>query len=438
MIGHDTFRRVAGMSIDGPISLDESSVLAEHRASCAPCRAFADGLRADAAALAPASEAAVPPEVDRRVRRLLEAPGRSGLSPLALALIAAALLTAVIGTSLAVGTFLRRDDDRLPRPPAIPAEWTQVMPLTRDVRIALPSYMGVISDETSLLANDAVRAAEPGRTSWLQVSARGPSDDLPLPGTTDAQIAAWLMEMVGGSFTAPHDPMTTRWILLPAGRSLELRATFLPGDPDETRLIAYAVPSEDRYALLEIIGPPGDFDVFAADIALIPQLLETGSGLAEALGTPPPALSLRLELPGEWHVLVPSESSAGAGFQAFISDEPFPEDFCRFVAGTEICWEDGQLDSRHFILAIHELPESRPPAIGSLTGLRETSVAGFPAVVRTTAPDSGFVSIDWWVDPYPDIAGFTLVRLVTQAGEQGNFRPLVESLLDRGKFEPAG
>ncbi len=67
MIGHDAFRTLAAWAIDQPLSGEEGRQQAIHRAGCDACRAFDDGLGADAIAISRRRELLPSASLDRRV-----------------------------------------------------------------------------------------------------------------------------------------------------------------------------------------------------------------------------------------------------------------------------------------------------------------------------------------------------------------------------------
>jgi hypothetical protein len=101
MIDHRTVLDLAATAIDFALDEAERAVLDAHLAGCSSCRAEAQALRGDAAALA-ALPAIAPPTWVRRVIGRPRGPRRA-----ALLLAAALLLTATVGVALAVGAALR-------------------------------------------------------------------------------------------------------------------------------------------------------------------------------------------------------------------------------------------------------------------------------------------------------------------------------------------
>ncbi len=91
----------------------------------------------------------------------------------------------------------------------------------------------------------------------------------------------------------------------------------------------YAISTDDGVAFLQLTGPPEDFVNHAADLALIPRLLETGPALTAILPPEPPGFELRLTPPAGWlQMAAPAQSADGPALAHLRQQRGVPARTC--------------------------------------------------------------------------------------------------------------
>ena len=434
MIAHDAFRRLAALAIDGPLTPDEDAELARHRFGCQDCERYESALRTDALAIESRLLLEPPTAVNARVTAALtDARATATMRPIMVMLIAALVVAAALGTSLAIGSYLRREQD-LPSRPATPDGWTLALDYPVQIRVALPPYVTPFVTQGSIMANE-----DPGgNTSWLQVMAAGPGQtEQPAEGEP---IETWMLSRISNG---PHDPVQVRNVLLPSGPSVELRVTFSPGTTDETPIVAYAISTPEGYAFVQISGRPEDFRNHASDIALIPHLVETGPLLATNLGPPPPPMELVVDVPQRlFYRSGPPGHPIDGDYMGFISNVPIPPDMCEVDAeGNELCPVRTDLGPGEYLLSVFHVWQGGPgfePAAPPPDRSKFVTVAGQTALRVLPAPDSQVNRryAAWTVLAPGSRTGFWLIAL--DAGSQDFETTLaeVQVMLERSHFDP--
>jgi hypothetical protein len=434
MIGHDAFRRIAAGSIDQPLTFDEERELATHRAGCEACRTFDLGVHADATALARQRELVPGAALDRRVAAAIEGARPMGsLSPLVMLAILGIMLVAAVSAVIVAGTLLR-DPARLPERPPVPEGWSLYLASSRDVRLALPSYLEVLSLDNSVTANEAPT----GSANFLSLIAGGPSSAVPLQ--QGQSLESWLETWIERS---PHGEVLTRDIALPAGRGAELRTVVAEGTPDITQVVVYGILTEDGLAYLLVTGPPADFVNHGADLALIPRLLEAGPALTAALPPEPPGFELRLAAPAGWlQMTAPQQTADGPPWSTFISNAPFPDGLCGPLEDGAVACSPMLADKAPtgtFLLGVIELRGAQPRIPVDAPSLPPTvhqaTVAGL-AATRTDdlVAAAGAVAFTWEVPSPGEPAGIFVIRMLVSADGYQAVLPQVEAMLRGAEF----
>jgi hypothetical protein len=438
MIVHDRFRRLAAWAIDQPLSADQERELEMHRTGCDTCVSFEDGLRADA--LSTSRHRALLPgaRIDRRIEAAIYG-ARSGqrLSPMALLLIMAIMLVAAASAVIVAGSLLNRDQVRLPDRPAVPDGWIATLASSRDLRLTLPPYLGVQDVDGTVFANESPG----GNPSWLQVMAAGPtSAEQPRAGQS---LESWLRSFLS---QAPLVGVQTRAISLPAGQAVELRAFAEEGTPEVAQIVLYAVQTADGAAFLWLTGRPEDFVNHAADLQLIPQLLETGPALTALLPPEPPGYELRLTPVTGWHQMsAPLQTNEGPRWSTFISNLPLPADLCGVLDGIRTCsprLADGTQGAA-FILGVVEIRGGVPRAPVDSASFPPTvhrATIGGHAAIRTDelVPREGSVEFIWEVPSPGEPSGVFVVRMIVTADGYQELLSQVELMLEEAEFVTAG
>ena len=434
MIGHDAFRTLAAWGVDQPLAGDEERELAIHRAGCDACRAFDDGLRADAIAISRRRELLPSASLDRRVEAAMHGARPMGrLSPVALLLVLAIMLAAAASAVFVAGSLLNRDQVRLPERPAVPDGWVSTVASSRDLRLALPPYLGVFFNDGWVYANEAPA----GNAVWFGLMAAGPAAaEQPRAGQS---LESWLLGFLAN---APIGQVQTRPISLPAGHGVELRVLVEVGTPDETQVVLYGISTDDGAAFLWLTGRPSDFVSHAADLALIPRLLETGPALTAILPPEPPGFELRLSTPVGWgQMAAPVQSADGPAWSTFVSNAPFPADLCEPISdGTLMCnpvVHDGAAPGT-FLLGVIEIRGGVPRFEDSASlppTTHRATVAG-RAAIRTDDLVSlqGMVEIIWEVPSPGEPSGVFIIRMVVTAADYEEELAQVELMLENAEF----
>ena len=435
MIGHDHFRKLAAWAIDQPLAGDEERELAAHRSGCDACRAFDDGLGADAMAMGDRRELLPGAAVDRRVEAALYGTRPHGqLSPLTALVILAVMLVAAVSAVVVGGSILNRDQVRLPERPAVPDGWTATLASSRDLRLTLPPYLEIRDVDGTVFANESPG----GNPSWLGLTAAGPGSTVqPRAGQS---LGSWLRSFLS---QAPLAQVETRTISLPAGDAVELRALAAEGTPEEAQVILYAIQTDDGAAVLWLTGRPEDFVNHAADLQLIPQLLETGPALTALLPPEPPGYELHLPAQAAWRqIAAPTQTNDGPRWSTFVSNVPFATDLCGPQSdGTLACSPtlgDGAAAGT-FVLGVIEIrggvPRSPIDAPSLPPGVHHATVAG-RAAIRTDdlVASSGTVEVIWEVPSPGEPSGVFVIRMIAAADGYLTLLPQVELMLEGARF----
>jgi hypothetical protein len=107
MTTHAGFEHLIAAALDFTLAPRERSELDEHLATCAACRASADGYRADASALRGVAFVEPPPGIRVAVLAMASRPVALRVVPWKILLAAALLLATLVATTFAVGAILR-------------------------------------------------------------------------------------------------------------------------------------------------------------------------------------------------------------------------------------------------------------------------------------------------------------------------------------------
>lgn len=433
MISHDAFRRLAAWAIDQPVGDDEGRELAIHRAGCDVCRAFDDGIQADAITIGRRRELLPGASHDRRVEAAIYGARPAGrLSPVALLLVMAIMLAAAASAVIVGGSLLNRDRVRLPERPAVPDGWISTLASSRDLRLALPPCLGVFSTDGWVYANEA-----PAVANWLGLMAAGPaSAEQPRAGQS---LESWLRGFLSN---APIEQVQTRPVSLPAGHGVELHALVAAGTPDETQVVLYAISTDDGAAFLWLTGRPVDFVNHAADLALIPRLLETGPALTAILPPLPPGFELRLRTPVGWRQMAaPAQTVDGPRWKTFVSNAPFPEDLCGpQLDGTMTCSPTlSDTVAGTFLLGVIDIRGGIPRSPVDSPSLPPTvhhATVGGHAAIRTDllVGNAGNVEFTWEVPSPGEPSGVFVIRMIVTADGYQALLAQVELMLEDAVF----
>ncbi len=189
--------------------------------------------------------------------------------PLALRSVSAPLLATLLVMSCSSAP---------PEPPArppTPAGWTTITVDSGDLRMALPPWLIAFESTGALFANEA---PAPGAAGFLELLAEGPrtAQPQPVPGE---RLDEWLWRKVGPR--VDRSGGSVQAVGLPSGSGVAVDLILRAGTPQASRLAAYAIRTPAGVAFLLIDGPPAGWTAHAADVALIPILMELGPGRAD-------------------------------------------------------------------------------------------------------------------------------------------------------------
>jgi hypothetical protein len=437
MTVHRPFLELAARSIDASLSHDQHRELRRHLVDCDACRAYEAGLRTDALAVASVQPLEPPPGLDQRIRATFASTRPAGqLSPVLVLLVTALVMAAAVGAALGVGAFVRQQvDARLPQRPDTPAGWTVATATSRDVRVALPPYAVPFELETVVMANEDPS----GNSSWFQVTAIGPQQTVVQPEAGQSP-ADWLLSQVADP---ERSDVQIRDVALPAGQSVEVRATYHAGTPEETRVLMYAIATADGYAMLQIVGRPEDFANHRADIGLIPFFLEAGPMLAADIGPGNKAVDFEFELPSGWDARSgPAAEPRGDDFVAFISNAPIPDAICEADShGADVCYPEGiAWGPDEFLLSVLVFqggtPRHDPLASPLPGGVELVTVAGQPAsrLVDPDVLDGDRILVTWELHA-PDVEyGFWLITMNAGRTDFGEHLAEVQAFLESARL----
>ena len=93
------------------------------------------------------------------------------------------------------------------------------------------------------------------------------------------QVSAWLAQQFwvpvagDGGVTQTAD-RSEREVVLPAGRALEVAITAMPGSPEESRVVVYAIATEGGVAIVRFVGSPARMVARSDEVRLIAVLAE--------------------------------------------------------------------------------------------------------------------------------------------------------------------
>lgn len=157
--------------------------------------------------------------------------------------------------------------------PAMPVGWQTATSNEGDVQLALPPDFDALLTTPGVLAQATAAGVGPA----LEVWATAP-DAVPQPGG-GASVRAWLEQLqwlpaTGEGGVTDVSGATEREVLLPAGRALEIAMTADPGTEAESRVVVYAIATEQGYATIRFTGLPAFMEQRAVDLLLITFLVK--------------------------------------------------------------------------------------------------------------------------------------------------------------------
>jgi hypothetical protein len=182
----------------------------------------------------------------------------------------------VLGLLVGCGSPESSVEATIPERPAIPDGWHEVTSDAGDVRLALPADVDALSTAGGILAQEPAQNGVP----QFEVIASGPADVFPQPRGGE-QVSTWLTEQYWvpvageGGVTQTAD-RAEREVVLPAGRALEVALTAMPGSPEESRVVVYAIATEDGLGIIRFVGSPAAMSAREGELRLIALLAELG------------------------------------------------------------------------------------------------------------------------------------------------------------------
>ena len=181
----------------------------------------------------------------------------------------------VLGLLMGCGSPAPSVEPTFPERPAVPDGWREVTSDAGDVRLALAG------DLAPIFTGGGIIAQSPGPNGpHLEVIAVGPADVFPQPRSGE-QVSTWLEQQLWvpvcgkGGVTQTAD-RTEREVFLPAGRALEVAITAMPGSPEESRVVVYAIATEGGLGIIRFVGSPTPMNERDDELRLIAFLAEFG------------------------------------------------------------------------------------------------------------------------------------------------------------------
>jgi hypothetical protein len=151
----------------------------------------------------------------------------------------------------------------------VPPGWIEVTEDRGEVHLFLPPDIKPLSTNGTIFANTP---PGPLGTIWWEVQATGPWSVDPQPRPSES-LAEWLE---GGvlEHARARGWTTTEAVALPAGDALRVETTVDTDTPNPTLVIRYAIRTSAGIGVLQIVGPPSQFDERAEELELIAMLLD--------------------------------------------------------------------------------------------------------------------------------------------------------------------
>ena len=142
-----------------------------------------------------------------------------------------------------------------------------------DVTVVVPPDLGQLALPHGVFAQGPMVGDNPSLEIWVA----GPRDAQPQPRGAEPlrgwlEAGAWIPSLGdGGISSIGEESEGAEW--LPAGRAYRVAMTAFPGTPDATRVIGYAIATEDGFAVLRIVGAPDVVRARADELRLIALLV---------------------------------------------------------------------------------------------------------------------------------------------------------------------
>jgi hypothetical protein len=164
----------------------------------------------------------------------------------------------------------------VPPRPDVPEGWVAAASGDRSVSLVAPPDLGGIPLENAVL----VQSPLAGAATPLEVYAVGPAAAMPQPRTGES-LRAWLeagswIPVSGAAGVIATADVSEGEVQLPAGRAYRVEVTAMPGTPEESRVVAYAIATERGVGVLRMLGPPQAVAARAGELALVAMLVAFG------------------------------------------------------------------------------------------------------------------------------------------------------------------
>jgi hypothetical protein len=194
-------------------------------------------------------------------------------------LIRGARAIVVLGLLMGCASPASSVQPTIPERPAVPEGWREVTSDAGDVRLALPADLDAFFTGAGIFAQNPA-PNEP----HIEVLAAGPVDVIPQPRSGE-QVRTWLEQsswvpVAGEGGVTQTADRAEREVVLPAGPALEVAITAMPGSPEESRVVVYAIATEGGLAIIRFVGSPARMGAEANELRLIALLAQFGD-LAE-------------------------------------------------------------------------------------------------------------------------------------------------------------
>ena len=142
------------------------------------------------------------------------------------------------------------------------------------IQLAAPAEWGldIGGDPQSILLSALIPPGANNGVGLLAIGSHGEAQ--PTPPLTDERLAEWLKNLIA---TERPSSYSRSVVLLPAGRAVEIRATYGAGTPDATEVAAFAIPTAIGVVSLQVIIDDDLMGRYGSTLQLIPMLLDLGT-----------------------------------------------------------------------------------------------------------------------------------------------------------------
>lgn len=160
-----------------------------------------------------------------------------------------------------------RESAALPTRPPLPDGWVEIV--NGGLLVAVPAEWGPNIQGHGAPGIVTSALLPPGNQDAVGIIATGPRGEVqPKPPLTDERLAEWLLGWASSQLRP--DVVARSIVLLPMGRAVFVRATYLAGTADSTEEALYAFPTAVGVAILAVTVDTDLLDRYRNAMDLIP------------------------------------------------------------------------------------------------------------------------------------------------------------------------